>query len=150
MTQSLLSYFRSRVVHLVHDPESFMSSMTLNHPFHLFPSMYYSSHAFSLYCHFPPHRVVPSISLRPHLLILPLHVLGQNLWFFFNSSVQFTSFCSLLVFLLTFSTLVIYTEEGHICRPSILSLQHMSLKFIFNAPQQFLGGPWLLIPLTFF
>uniref|UniRef100_F6I521 Uncharacterized protein n=1 Tax=Vitis vinifera TaxID=29760 RepID=F6I521_VITVI len=26
------------------------------------------------------------MSLRPHLLILPLHVLGQNLWSFFNSS----------------------------------------------------------------
>ena len=53
------------------------------------------------------------------LVICQDKISGLFLLFF---SVLFTSFHSLFVFLLTFPTLVISTKEGHICRPSILSL----------------------------
>ena len=44
---------------------------------------------------------------------------------FLSSLVQFTSFHSLFVFPLIFLTFMIFPEKGYICKPFILSQQHM-------------------------
>ena len=88
-TQSCLSYFWPKVVHLVHDLELFISSMTLSHHLHLifFSSLCYSSHTFLPLLPLP--HVELSLSCRCSPMIRPYshHMLRQNLWSFFSSSV---------------------------------------------------------------
>ena len=78
-TQSRLSYFWPRVVHLVHDRESFISSMNLSHPFHLFPSLCYSSHTFLSLLPFPHIELFHPCRCSPMFRLYSHHVLrGQN------------------------------------------------------------------------
>ena len=97
-TQSRLSYFLPRVVHLVHELELFISSMTLSHSLHFFPSLCYSSHTFLSLLPFPHVELFHPCYCSPMFRPYSRHVLRQNLWSFFSSSIQFTLLHSLFVF----------------------------------------------------
>ena len=86
-TQSRLSYFWPKVIHLVHHIELFTSFMTLSHPFHLFPSLCYSSHTFLSLLPFPHIELFHPCYCSPMFRPYSRHVLRQNLWSFFSSSI---------------------------------------------------------------
>ena len=69
-TQSRSSYFQPKVVHLVHDLELFISSMTLSHHFHLFFILVLLITYLSLFTIIPLRRVVPFLSSQTHVPIL--------------------------------------------------------------------------------
>ena len=78
LTQSHSSCPSHRVIHLIHDFESSFSSLSI---FVLLVTY------LSLFTTIPPRRVVPSLSLQPMFRPYSRHVLRQNLWSFFSSSI---------------------------------------------------------------